>query len=57
MNGKTVLAAVTLATTAGIAYIHASQTAERAAMKEGVARDEARLRAKLAERAQRQHEA
>jgi hypothetical protein len=50
-RGSTVLAAVVAVTGAGIAYVHASQRAERAAMREGVVRDRARLEAKLAERA------
>ena len=51
MRGATVLASVAAVTGAGIAYVHWSQRAERAAMREGVARDQARLEAKLAERA------
>lgn len=50
-RGATVLAAVAAVTGVGIAYVHWSQRAERAAMREGVARDRARLEAKLAERA------
>ena len=50
MRGPAVLAAVAAVTAAGIAYVHASQRAERAAMREGVVRDRARLAAKLAER-------
>ena len=42
-RGSTVLAAVVAVTGAGIAYVHASQRAERAARREGVVRDRARL--------------
>lgn len=50
-RGATVLAAMVVVTGAGIGYVHWSQRAERAAMREGVIRDKARLQAKLAERA------
>lgn len=44
------LAAVSVVTAAGIAYVHASQVAEREALHAGVLRDDELLASKRAER-------